>query len=295
MKLQLQKPLVFIDLETTGLNIATDRIVEIALIKIDPDGNEETKEMRINPEMPIPEQSSKVHGIYDADVAGAPTFKEVAAALAEFVEGCDFAGFNSNRFDIPLLAEEFLRADVAVELKKRRFVDVQAIFHKMEKRTLAAAYKFYCQKDLLDAHSAMADTRATYEVLQAQLDVYSDTEYEDAKGKVTKPIKNDMSALSEFSSYDRNADFMGRIVYDENGVEVFNFGKNKGVPVEKVLREQPGYYGWIMDGEFPLYTKNVVKQVSDRLKAKLAAEKASQKPDENMEDKLEELKKKFGK
>ncbi|MFV0378399.1 MAG: exonuclease domain-containing protein [Mangrovibacterium sp.] len=295
MKLQLQKPLIFIDLETTGLNIATDRIVEFALIKINPDGSEETNELRINPEMPIPEQASRVHGIYDADVAGAPTFKEVAAGLASFMEGCDFAGFNSNRFDIPLLAEEFLRADVAVELKKRRFVDVQAIFHKMEKRTLAAAYKFYCQKELIDAHSALADTRATLEVLEAQLDMYRDAEFEDLKGKVTKPIQNDVSALSEFSSYDRNADFMGRIVYDEKGVEVFNFGKNKGLSVEKVLREQPGYYGWIMDGEFPLYTKNVVKQVSDRLKQKLAAEKAQAKPEESMADKLDELKKKFGK
>lgn len=287
MKLNLRNPLIFLDLETTGLNIATDRIVEIALIKINPDGTEETKELRINPEMAIPEQASKVHGIYDADVADAPTFKDVAASLAEFMEGCDFAGFNSNRFDIPLLSEEFLRVDVEIEMKKRKFVDVQAIFHKMEKRTLAAAYKFYCQKDLHDAHSALADTKATYEVLKAQLDLYQDAEFEDAKGKITKPIQNDVNALSEFSSYDRNVDFMGRIVYDEKGVEVFNFGKNKGISVEKVLREQPGYYGWLMDGEFPLYTKNVVKQVKARID--------QERKDNQLAAGLEELKKKFGK
>ena len=190
-------------------------------------------------EMPIPEFASKVHGIYDEDVKDCPTFKEVAKSLAKFMEGCDLAGFNSNRFDIPLLAEEFLRVDVDVDFKKRKFVDVQAIFHKMEKRTLAAAYKFYCQQNLEDAHSALADTKATYEVLKAQLDVYQDADFEDAKGKITKPIQNDVNALSEFSSYDRNVDFIGRIVYDENGVEVFNFGKNKGIPVEQVLREQP--------------------------------------------------------
>lgn len=266
MKLNLRNPLIFLDLETTGINIAADRIVEIALIKINPDGTEETKDMRINPEMPIPEQASRVHGIYDDDVKDAPTFKEVAKTLAKFMEGCDFAGFNSNRFDIPLLAEEFLRVDVDIDLKKRKFVDVQAIFHKMEKRTLAAAYKFYCQQDLHDAHSALADTKATYEVLKAQLDLYHDTEFEDAKGKVSKPIQNDVNALSEFSAYDRNVDFMGRIVYDEKGVEVFNFGKNKGIPVEQVLREQPGYFGWIINGDFPLYTKKVLTAIKLRMK-----------------------------
>lgn len=266
MKLNLKNPIIFLDLETTGINVATDRIVELALIKINVDGSEETKEMRVNPEMPIPEFASKVHGIYDEDVKDAPTFKEVAKSLANFMEGCDLAGFNSNRFDIPLLAEEFLRVGVDVDFKKRKFVDVQAIFHKMEKRTLAAAFKFYCKQNLEDAHSAMADTRATYEVLKAQLDMYEETEYEDNKGVKSKPIQNDMNALSEFSSYDRNVDFIGRIVYDENGVEVFNFGKNKGVPVEKVLREQPGYFGWIMNGEFPLYTKKVLTNIKLRMK-----------------------------
>jgi len=266
MKLNLRNPLIFLDLETTGINVATDRIVEIALIKVHTDGTEEIKEMRINPEMPIPEFASKVHGIYDEDVKDCPTFKEVAKSLAKFMEGCDLAGFNSNRFDIPLLAEEFLRVDVDVDFKKRKFVDVQAIFHKMEKRTLAAAYKFYCQQNLEDAHSALADTKATYEVLKAQLDVYQDADFEDAKGKITKPIQNDVNALSEFSSYDRNVDFIGRIVYDEKGVEVFNFGKNKGIPVEQVLREQPGYFGWIMNGEFPLYTKKVLTAIKLRMK-----------------------------
>ena len=266
MKLNLKKPIIFLDLETTGINVATDRIVELALIKVHIDGAEETREMRINPEMSIPEAASKIHGIYDDDVKDCPTFKEVAKSLAKFVEGCDLAGFNSNRFDIPLLVEEFLRVGVDVDLKKRKFIDVQAIFHKMEKRTLAAAFKFYCQQELEGAHGAMADTKATYEVLKSQLDLYRDAEFEDGKGKNIKPIQNDVNALSEFSSYDRNVDFIGRIVYDENGVEVFNFGKNKGIPVEQVLREQPGYFGWIMNGEFPLYTKKVLTGIKLRMK-----------------------------
>ncbi len=266
MNLNLKNPLIFLDLETTGINVVTDRIVEIALIKVFPDGNEETKEYRINPEMAIPEGASKVHGIYDEDVKDEPTFKEVAKILAKFIEGCDLAGFNSNRFDIPLLAEEFLRVGVDIDLKKRKFVDVQAIFHKMEKRTLAAAYKFYCQQELVGAHGAMADTKATYEVLKAQLDVYQDAEYEDGNGKVSKPIQNKVEALSEFSSYDRNVDFVGRIVYNDKGVEVFNFGKNKGIPVEQVLREQPGYFGWIMNSEFPLYTKKVLTNIKLKMK-----------------------------
>lgn len=266
MNLNLKNPLVILDLETTGMNIVTDRIVEIALIKVHPDGREEEKHYRINPEMPIPEKVSKIHGIYEEDIKDKPTFKEVAKTIAQFIEGCDFAGFNSNRFDIPLLAEEFLRADVDIDLKKRKFIDVQAIFHKMEKRTLAAAYKFYCLKNLEDAHTAMADTKATYEVLKAQLDQYQDTEFEDHNGKITKPIVNDVHALSEFSAYDTNVDFVGRIVYDEKGVEVINFGKNKGIPVEKVLREQPGFYGWIMNNEFPLYTKKVLTAIKLRMK-----------------------------
>ena len=265
MLLHLKNPVVVLDLETTGMNIVTDRIVEIALLKIHIDGSEEEKLMLINPEIPIPPEVSQIHGIRDEDVKDKPTFKEVAKTLAKFMEGCDLCGFNSNRFDIPLLAEEFIRADVDIDLKKHKFIDVQAIFHKMEKRTLAAAFKFYCNKELVDAHSAMADTKATYEVLKAQLDMYKDVVFDDGKGVKTIPIVNDMEKLSEFSSYDQNVDFVGRIVYDEKGVEVFNFGKNKGVPVEKVLREQPGYYGWMMDSEFPLYTKKVLT----RLKLKM--------------------------
>jgi DNA polymerase-3 subunit epsilon len=268
MKLKLKNPLVFLDLETTGINIANDRIVEIALLKINPDGSEEEKVIRINPEIPIPEKATQFHGITDEDVKDAPLFREVARNLARFLEGCDLAGFNSNRFDIPLLAEEFLRCDVDIDFKKRKFVDVQAIFHKMEKRTLAAAYKLYCNKELTDAHSALADTRATYEVLKAQLDQYQDVEYEDPCGKKSIPIVNDVEKLSEFSSYDRNVDYMGRIILDENGVEVFNFGKNKGLPVEKVLREQPGYYGWMLNGDFPLFTKKVLTQIKLRMKEK---------------------------
>jgi DNA polymerase-3 subunit epsilon len=268
MLLHLKNPVVVLDLETTGMNIVTDRIVEIALLKINIDGSEEEKLMRINPEMPIPPEVSAIHGIFDEDIKDKPTFKEVAKILAKFIEGCDLCGFNSNRFDIPLLAEEFLRADIDIDLKKHKFIDVQAIFHKMEKRTLAAAYKFYCNKKLVDAHSAMADTKATYEVLKAQLDMYKDEEYEDAKGIKTIPIVNDVEKLSEFSAYDKNVDFVGRIVFDENGVEVFNFGKNKGIPVEKVLMEQPGYFGWMMDSEFPLYTKKVLTRIKLRMMAK---------------------------
>ena len=268
MNLNLRNPLVFIDLETTGMNIATDRIVEVGMVKVHPDRSEEEKIYRINPEMPIPERASRIHGIYDADVKDAPVFREVARILAKFLEGCDLAGFNSNRFDIPLLAEEFIRADVDIDLKRKKFIDVQAIYHKMEKRTLAAAYAFYCGKELVDAHSAIADSRATYEVLKAQLDKYRNEEYEDPDGNKFIPIVNDTEKLSLFSAYDRNVDYVGRIVYDENGVEVFNFGKNKGQPVEKVLREQPGYYGWILNGEFPLYTKKVLTRIKLGMKDK---------------------------
>ena len=246
MKLNLKNPLVFFDLETTGTNINSDRIVEICYLKVYPNGNEETKTMRINPEMHIPEQASAVHGIYDKDVADCPTFKDVARRIAADIEGCDLAGFNSNRFDIPVLAEEFLRAGVDVDLMKHKFVDVQVIYHKLEQRTLSAAYKFYCEKNLEAAHTAEADTRATYEVLKAQLDKYPDV------------LENDIKFLSEYSSFTKNVDFAGRIVYDDNGVEVFNFGKYKGISVVEVLRRDPGYYSWILNGDFTLNTKNVL-------------------------------------
>lgn len=248
MKLNLKNPIVFFDLETTGVNITSDRIVEISYLKVFPNGNEVSRTMRINPEMHIPEQASEVHGIYDDDVKDCPTFKQVAKDVAHDFEGADIAGFNSNRFDVPLLAEEFLRAGVDLDMTRRKFIDVQVIFHKMEQRTLSAAMKFYCGKELEGAHSADADTRATYEVLQAQLDRYGE-------------LQNDIAWLSEFSSHTRNVDFAGRIVYDDKGVEVFNFGKYKGIPVVEVLRRDPGYYSWMMQGDFSLNTKQVLTRI----------------------------------
>lgn len=249
MKLKLEKPIIFFDLETTGLDIARDRIVELCYIRIEPNGNEEAKSMRINPEMHIPEVCSKVHGIYDKDVKDCPTFKEIAPELAKTFSGCDFAGFNSNKFDIPLLVEEFMRAGIDPDLSDRRFVDVQNIYHKMERRTLIAAYKFYCDKNLENAHSALADTRATYEVLQAQLDHYPDA------------LKNDVQFLSEFSAIGKNVDLAGRFVYNENGEEIVNFGKYKGKAVRDVLRTDPGYYSWIQQGDFTLNTKQVLEKL----------------------------------
>ena len=249
MKLNLKNPLVFFDLETTGTNINSDRIVEICYLKVYPNGNEEAKTLRINPEMHIPEQASAVHGIYDDDVKDCPTFKDVAKNIAVDIEGCDLAGFNSNRFDIPVLAEEFLRAGVDIDLMKHKFVDVQVIYHKLEQRTLSAAYKFYCGKNLEDAHTAEADTRATYEVLKAQLDKYPDV------------LENDVTFLSQYSNFTKNVDFAGRIVYNEQGVEVFNFGKYKGMPVLEVLQRDPGYYSWILQGDFTLNTKNVLTKI----------------------------------
>ncbi|MEI6678091.1 MAG: 3'-5' exonuclease [Mariniphaga sp.] len=263
MKLNLRNPLVFLDLETTGINVVTDRIVEIALLKIFPDGREEEKLQRINPGIPIPPQTSAIHGIYDEDVKDAPLFKDVAKIYAKFIEGCDLAGFNSTRFDIPLLTEEFLRVDIDLDLKKHKFIDVQIIFHRMEKRTLAAAYKFYLMQDLENAHSAMADTKATYEILKAQIDRYEGVEFDD-NGKKSVPVVNNVEALASFSAFDKSVDFAGRIVYDEKGIEVFNFGKHKGKPVEQVLREEPGYFSWMINGEFPLYTKKVLTAIKFR-------------------------------
>ena len=216
-----------------------------------PDGREIEYTKRINPEMHIPEGASAVHGIYDADVKDCPTFKEVAREIANEFEGCDVAGFNSNRFDLPLLAEEFLRAQVDIDLSRLRAIDVQVLYHKREPRTLSAAYKFYCGENLEDAHSALADTRATYNVLKAQLDHYED-------------LPNDMEALSKESSFTNNVDFAGRIVYDANGNEVFNFGKYKGMPVDAVLDRDPGYYGWMMNGDFSLNTKQVLTRIKLR-------------------------------
>lgn len=246
MKLNLKKPIVFLDLETTGVDTSRDRIVEISLVKVMPDGTEEVKTRRLNPEMHIPETASAIHHIYDEDVAGCPTFREVAKSLWSYLEGCDLAGYNSNKFDIPVLVEEFLRAGVDVDMQKVRFIDVQNIFHKMEQRTLVAAYKFYCDQDLTQAHSAEADTLATYEVLKAQLERYGDD------------LQNDVDFLSEFSCREQVVDFAGRIVYNEKGEEVFNFGKHKGRTVSEVFRTEPSYYSWMMNGDFPLHTKKVI-------------------------------------
>ena len=253
MKLNLKRPIIFFDLETTGVDTAKDRIVEISLVKVMPDGEEIVKTRRINPEMPIPAEATAIHHITDEDVKDCPTFKQIAKSLYKFIEGCDFGGFNSNRFDLPMLVEEFLRAGVDVDFKSRKFIDVQNIFHKMEQRTLVAAYKFYCDKDLTDAHSAEADTRATYEVLKAQLDRYAE-------------LQNDVTALAEFSARGETADYAGRIGYNEKGEEVFNFGKYKGVKVSEVFQREPSYYDWMMKGDFPLYTKKVITEIRLREK-----------------------------
>lgn len=252
MQLKLKNPLVFFDLETTGTNVATDRIVEISYLKVMPDGEERSKTYRVNPEMHIPESVSAIHGIKDEDVADCPTFRQIGKLIAEELKGCDLAGYNSNRFDIPLLAEEFLRAEINIDLSKRKFVDVMVIYQKMEQRTLSAAYKFYCNKNLENAHSADADTRATYEVLKAQLDRYPQ-------------LENDVDSLSKMV-HNQNADFAGRIVFNEKGEEIFNFGKYKGQRVIDVLKKDPSYYSWIMNSEFTLNTKQVLTNIKLREK-----------------------------
>jgi DNA polymerase-3 subunit epsilon len=251
MELKLKNPLIFFDLETTGINIASDRIVELSYLKIYPNGEEESKTYLINPTIPIPSKSTDIHGIKDEDVKDAPTFTEVAKTIANILEGCDIAGYNSNKFDIPLLAEEMLRADIDIDLKRRKFIDVQVIFHKKEQRTLSAAYQFYCKKELIDAHRAEADTRATFEILQAQLDKYSD-------------LPNDIDELSKYSSHNNNVDLAGRIILDEKGIERFNFGKYKGMAVEEVFEKDPAYYGWMISNDFPLYTKKVLTSIKLR-------------------------------
>ena len=248
MELKLKRPVAFLDLETTGINVSSDRIVELSILKITPNGKEEWMSTRINPEIPIPAKSTAIHGITDSDVANAPTFKEVAKNLAAFIEGCDLAGYNAIKFDIPVLAEEFLRINIDFNFRKRRYVDAQVIYHKKEQRTLSAAYQLYCKKDLKGAHGSKADTAATYEVLKAQLDRYSD-------------LENDIEKLADISSFNNNVDFAGRIILDENGIEIFNFGKHKGKSVEHVFSEEPSYYSWMMNGDFPLYTKKVLTEI----------------------------------
>ena len=251
MNLNLKRPLAFIDLETTGINVSTDRIVELSVLKISPNGKEDWMSTRVNPEMAIPPKTTAIHGIKDEDVVNSPTFREVARKLAAFLEGCDLAGYNAIKFDIPVLAEEFLRVNIDFNFRKRRYIDVQVIFYKKEQRTLAAAYQFYCKKELEGAHGSKADTAATFEVLKSQLDRYQD-------------LENDVEKLADYSSFNNNVDFAGRIILDENDVEVFNFGKHKGKSVELVFNEEPAYYSWMMNGDFPLYTKKVLTEIKLR-------------------------------
>lgn len=255
MNLSLNRPLCFFDLETTGIDITTARIVEIAILKVFPDGKRDMYVKRINPGIPIPAESSAIHGIYDADVANAPSFKMIATEVLRFFDESDLAGFNSNKFDIPVLVEEFLRCSIEFDFETRRFVDVQTIYHKMEQRNLAAAYKFYCEKTLENAHSAEADINATYEVLLSQIKKYDE-------------LGNNVAALSEFSKgKNPSADFANRLVYNEKNEIVFNFGKHKGRKIEEVFTQEPGYYNWMMNGEFPLYTKKVITEVFSAVQA----------------------------
>ena len=263
MQLNLKRPLVFFDIESTGLNIATDRIVEISIVKVSPGApgcpnDVEVKTRRINPTIPIPADATAVHGITDDDVKDCPRFSQIAKSLAQFMQGCDIAGYNSNKFDIPLLAEEFLRAGVDFDFRKRNLVDVQNIFHKKEQRTLKAAYKFYCGRNLDNAHSAEADTMATYEVLEAQLDRYA--------GDEEDPLVNDVEALSKYSTSSRFVDYAGRIVLDDKDEPVFNFGKHKGRPVKEVLAHEPSYYNWMMEGDFTLDTKRQLTQIKTSMR-----------------------------
>ncbi len=272
MNLKLIKPIVFFDLETTGVNIATDRIVEISILKVFPNGNKESKTWLVNPEVKIPKESSDIHGITNEKVATEPTFKELAPKVNEMIADSDLAGFNSNRFDIPLLAEELMRAGIDFDMKNRKAIDVQVIFHKKEQRTLSAGYQFYCGKELEGAHGAEADTNATYEILLAQLDKYED-------------IENTVDALSEYSSHSKRADFAGFILMNDDEQEIFSFGKYKGRTVEEVFKENPGYNNWIQNADFPLYTKKVLREIKKRMTA----------PKKTMTDaeKLEALQQKF--
>ncbi|WP_028887754.1 3'-5' exonuclease [Tenacibaculum ovolyticum] len=272
MELNLTKPIIFFDLETTGINIAKDRVVEISILKVFPNGNKESKTWLVNPEVKIPKESSEIHGITDEKVANEPTFKELAVSINEMIAGCDLAGFNSNRFDIPVLAEELMRAGIDFDMNNRKAVDVQVIFHKKEQRTLSAGYQFYCGKELVGAHGAEADTNATYEILLAQLDKYTD-------------IENTVDALSEYSTHGKRADFAGFILVNDKDQEIFSFGKYKGRTVEEVFKENPGYNAWIQNADFPLYTKKVLREIKERMTV----------PKKKMTDKekLEALQQKF--
>lgn len=280
MNLSLERPLAIFDLETTGTNITSDRIVEIAIIKVQPDGTEENYCKRVNPEMPIPIVVSEIHGIYDKDIQDAPTFKELANEIVEFIGDADLAGYNSNKFDIPVLAEELMRAGSDFDISKRRFVDVQNIFHKMEQRTLAAAYLFYCNKSIENAHNALYDAKATWDVLKAQIERYPE-------------IKNDVTYLSEFSKAGNYnlLDFAGRLAIDDKGEAIYNFGKHKGRTIKQVAQIEPGYYGWMLDADFPLYTKQCLRREMEKIKAE--REKAKESNESDIQSKLEALKNKF--
>jgi DNA polymerase-3 subunit epsilon len=288
MKLTLKRPLAFFDIESTGINIGIDRILEIAVIKLNPDGTEESKTWRSNPGIPIPLETSLVHGIYDEDVASEPVFELIAQDIADFIGNSDLAGYNSNKFDIPMLMEEFLRAGATFDLDGRHFVDVQNIFHQMEQRTLKAAYQFYCQKEIINAHSAEADTRATMEVLLAQIERYAETEYTDKKGVKSVPVVGNVEALHKFTNLSRPVDFAGRMVFNEDGHEVINFGKHKGKRVEDVFNAEPSYYAWMMQGDFPLYTKRKLEEIYKRWNTQKQAERQAkpapppQQPVENL-------------
>jgi DNA polymerase III subunit epsilon len=264
MELKLSRPLAFFDIETTGTNVVTDRIVEICICKVLPGSETNIITHRINPGIPIPPEVIAIHGITDDDVKDCPSFKDLSVELNTFLNGCDLAGYNSNKFDIPFIVEEFLRADIDFDLRGRKFVDVQNIFHKMEPRNLAAAYKFYCHKELIGAHGAEVDTLATYEILKAQLDKYENTEYTDSDDNSSVPVKNDVNALHNFSYNLHFADFVGHIVYNQKQVEVFNFGKHKGKPVEDIFKSEPSYYDWMIKSDFPLYTKKLITAIKLR-------------------------------
>lgn len=284
MNISLNNPLAILDIEATGLSITTDRIVEIAILKVYPDGSEQEFLKRVNPEIEIPAEVTAIHGISNEDIKDAPTFQEILPELEEFIKDADFAGYNSNKFDLPLLAEELLRAGSELDLSAKKHIDVQNIFHKMEQRTLIAALAFYCNKELVNAHTAMADAKATWDVLEAQLGKYDN-------------LKRDVDFLNEFTKHNdvTRVDFAGRLALNKKGETVYNFGKHKGKTVKQVAEIEPGYYGWMLDADFPLYTKQCLRKEMNRIKAERSKSKENNKPEspEDIQKKLEALKNKF--